>query len=60
VRQKKLGEVRVEIPYNHLTRWKNFPVPQDDAIDILEKTKDELLDALERIERQIRDLEVPE
>jgi hypothetical protein len=60
MRQKKLYEVRVEIPFNRLTRWKNFPVPEDEASDILEGVRDDLTEALERVERQIRDLEVPE
>jgi hypothetical protein len=60
MRQKKLTEVRIEIPFNRLTRWKNFPVSQDDASDILKSVRDDLEEALARIEIQIADLKVPE
>lgn len=56
MRQKHLGEVRIEIPYYRLTRWKNYPLPQEDAITLLQDIQYELSDALEKIDKQIEEL----
>lgn len=56
MRQKVLDEVRVEVPYFRMKKWKNYPVSREVAIDTLESVKDELEEALASIEKQLVEL----
>ncbi len=55
-RQKKLGEVRIQVPYYRIRVWKDYPLSQEDALAKLCEIRDELTEALEKVEKQIKDL----
>lgn len=57
MKQARLAEVRVRIPYFRVNKWKDYPETQERALDTLIQVRDDLEDALEIIERQIDEQE---
>lgn len=54
--QTKLGEIRVRVPYYSLKKWKDYPLAYYDGIEKLESVRDELEEALEKIEKQLEEV----
>ena len=51
-RQKKLDEVRVQIPYFRVRVWKEIPMGRVEALEKLEEIMTELMISLSRVEKQ--------